>query len=159
LKFALLGNSGSGKSTLAARLAREHGLVHLDLDTVAWEPGQVAVARDPEVARGDVRRFCSENASWVVEGCYASLVEAALAFGPELVWLDLDVEACVANCRARPFEPHKYASCEEQDRHLEFLIAWVRGYGERDGELGRREHARLFDAYRGAKRVLRTREA
>lgn len=159
MKFAILGNSGSGKSTLAARLAQEHGLAHLDLDTVAWESGQVAVARDQEAARGDVRRFCSENAAWVVEGCYASLVETALAFGPELVWLDLDVDTCVANCRARPFEPHKFASREEQDRHLEFLIAWVRGYGERDGELGRREHASLFEAYQGPKRVLRTREA
>jgi adenylate kinase family enzyme len=35
MKFAILGNSGSGKSTLAARLAQEHGLAHLDLDTVA----------------------------------------------------------------------------------------------------------------------------
>lgn len=157
VKYAILGNSGSGKSTLAARLAEEHGLAHLDLDTVAWEPGEIAAPRDPQAARADVARFCAEHRAWVVEGCYASLVEVALAFGPELVWLDLDVEACVANCRARPFEPHKYASREEQDARLEFLIAWVRGYGERDGELGRREHARLFEAYRGTKRVVRTR--
>ena len=66
----------------------------LDLDTVAWEPGQVAVARD-------VREFCESKQSWVVEGCYASLVHAALAYSPVLVFLEPGVEACLDNCRNR----------------------------------------------------------
>ena len=37
-RVVILGNSGAGKSTLAARLAREHRLAHLDLDTFAWLP-------------------------------------------------------------------------------------------------------------------------
>ena len=53
MRIAILGNSGSGKSTVARSLAARSGAVLLDLDTVAWEPGQIAVARSPQVARDD----------------------------------------------------------------------------------------------------------
>lgn len=67
----ILGNSGSGKTTLARRLAVRHGVPCLDLDTVAWEPGRIAVPREPGAARDEVRRFCEASEGWVVEGCYA----------------------------------------------------------------------------------------
>ena len=39
-RVLLFGNSGSGKTTMARALAKEHGLVHLDLDSIAWtSPG------------------------------------------------------------------------------------------------------------------------
>ncbi|WP_415071942.1 AAA family ATPase [Hyphomicrobium sp.] len=38
-RLLIFGNSGSGKSTLARQLAQERGLAHLDLDTLAWQPG------------------------------------------------------------------------------------------------------------------------
>ncbi len=41
MRIAILGNSGSGKSTLARRLAAEAFAAVLDLDTVAWEPGEI----------------------------------------------------------------------------------------------------------------------
>ena len=129
----------------------------LDLDTVAWEPGQVAVARDPEAAARDVREFCESKQSWVVEGCYASLVHAALAYSPVLVFLEPGVEACLDNCRNRPWEPHKYQSKQVQDRHLEFLLAWVREYYSRAGDLSLAAHQALFDEYRGPKHKLTTR--
>jgi hypothetical protein len=131
----------------------------LDLDTVAWEPGKIAVARDPEAAARDVQGFCGTNESWVVEGCYASLVRAALAYSPLLLFLEPGVEACLANCRSRPWEPHKYASQQMQDQHLEFLLAWVREYYSRAGELSLAAHQELFDEYRGPKHKLTTRVA
>ena len=66
-RVAILGNSGSGKSTLALAMARSQGLALLDLDTVVWAPGQVAVARNPQTALADVRYFCRQSARWVVE--------------------------------------------------------------------------------------------
>lgn len=151
LRIAILGNAGSGKSTLAARLVRTLGLRSLDLDTVAWEPGKVAVARHPESAAADVRRFAAADDGWVIEGSYASLVRAALDFGPFLVFLDPGVEACLEHCRRRPFEPHKYASKTAQDERLEFLLAWVESYGRRDDDTSRRVHEDLFAAYPGPK--------
>jgi len=149
MQVVILGNAGSGKSTLANWLAERRKAERLDLDTVAWKSGQVAVARDPALAQTEVERFCRSHAHWVVEGCYASLVRVALAFRPKLIWLDPGTEACLANCRSRPWEPHKYASATEQNERLPFLLEWVVGYDEREGELGRAEHQACFLSYEG----------
>lgn len=155
MRVAILGNSGSGKSTLAHRIATTAQATVLDLDTVAWEPGQIAVARPPAAAAADVQAFCASHADWVVEGCYASLIGATLSHQPHLVFLDPGLEPCLANCRARPWEPHKYASKAEQDRHLDFLLSWVAQYYHRDGDMSRSSHQTLFDAYQGPKSHLR----
>src|SRR5262245_52651444 len=107
MRIAILGNSGSGKSTLARWLAQRADATQLDLDTIAWEPGQVAVARSAAAASSDVSNFCSQHSRWVIEGCYASLVAATFRFEPQLIFMNPGQEQCLANCRARPWEPHK----------------------------------------------------
>ncbi len=154
VRIAILGNSGSGKSTLARRLAGQRGLAALDLDTVAWEPNQIAVPRPPADAVADVLAFCRAHEQWVVEGCYASLVGAALTEAPMLLFLNPGVDVCLANCRSRPWEPHKYASKEEQDTKLDFLLSWVRAYYTRTDDHSLAAHLALFDAYEGPKRKL-----
>lgn len=156
MRIAILGNSGSGKSTVARSLAARSGAALLDLDTVAWEPGQIAVARSPQAAQDDVRKFCAGHEHWVVEGCYASLANVALEFSPQLLFLDPGEQQCLENCRARPWEPHKYASKAEQDERLAFLLAWVREYYTRQGDMSLAGHRACFDAYGGRKQELRT---
>lgn len=154
MRISIMGNSGSGKSTLARSLAASHRLPILDLDTVAWEPGKLAVARDPAVARQEVDHFCASQPHWIVEGCYGNLIAATLRHAPILLFVEPGVEACLANCRGRPWEPHKYPSKREQDARLEFLLAWVREYYTRDGDLSLAAHQSLFDGYGGVKRKL-----
>jgi len=154
MRVAILGNSGSGKSTLARWLATRAPARMLDLDTVAWEPGQIAVARPTEAARSDVRAFCSANDAWVVEGCYASLVDVTLEFRPLLIFLNPGEAQCLANCRARPWESHKYASKAEQDEQLSFLLSWVSEYYTRDGEMSLSGHRECFNRYLGPKAEL-----
>lgn len=156
MRIAILGNSGSGKSTLARWLAGRAKVPMLDLDTVAWEPGKVAVARDPLEAHADVRAFCSGD-EWVVEGCYASLVSVSLAYSPRLIFLNPGEAQCLANCQARPWEPYKYASKQEQDERLAFLLEWVREYYHRDGELSLAGHRQCFEGYPGPKTELTSR--
>jgi adenylate kinase family enzyme len=151
MRVAIIGNSGSGKSTLAGQIAAAHSVAPLDLDTVAWEPGKIAVARAPEAAAADVTRFCSAHDRWVVEGCYAALLGHAIAYSPLLLFIDPGVDACLAHCRNRPWEPHKYASKAEQDAKLEFLLTWVRGYYGRDDDLSLSAHRTLFESYHGLK--------
>jgi adenylate kinase family enzyme len=151
MRVVIVGNSGSGKSTLAGQIAAAHSITSLDLDTVAWEPGKIAVARLPEAAAADVTAFCSTYDSWIIEGCYGTLAGHALAYSPILLFIDPGVEACLANCRDRPWEPHKYASKAEQDAWLEFLLSWAAGYYTRDDDLSLRAHQTLFDSYRGPK--------
>lgn len=154
VRIAIIGNSGSGKSTLARQLAEGRPVSVLDLDTVAWEPGQVAVPREAAAAAAEVQAFCAARDHWIVEGCYASLVEASFRHSPLLLFLEPGPEACLANCRSRPWEPHKYASKDEQDARLGFLLDWVRNYYVRDGDLSLAGHQRLIDRYEGPRRKV-----
>jgi adenylate kinase family enzyme len=154
MRIAIVGNSGSGKSTLARQLGEIHSLPTLDLDTVAWEPGRVAVPRSPASATAELNAFLNTHTRWVVEGCYGNLARVALERAPALVFLEPGVEACLANCRNRPWEPHKYATREEQDERLEHLLAWVEEYYTRTNSLSLADHHALFVAYSGQKVTL-----
>ena len=154
MRIVILGNAGSGKSTLAKSLARTQGMPLLDLDTLVWEPDQVAVERSETLVLSDLAQFCRESDDWVIDGCYGDLVEAVLPNGPLLIFLQPGQDVCVANCRARPWEPHKYRSKQEQDDHLEDLLGWVRSYYDLDGSMSLAGHRAVFQAYAGPKRLV-----
>ena len=107
----------------------------------------------------DLLAFCGRHPSWIVEGCYADLIEASLAWRPELILLNPGLDACIANCRRRPFEPGKYQSKDEQDSGLEFLLEWVERYYDRNGPMSLEGHLELFRRYDGPKRQITTAEA
>lgn len=150
-RIIIFGNSGSGKSTLAKALSSIHQAVHLDLDAIAWEADQPGVRADFEESKRDLIRFIETANSWVIEGCYSELLAAAAAYCTELIFLNPGVEACVENCKARLWEPHKYPSPEAQDANLEMLIEWVKEYETRDDEFSLQQHRKLFDSHAGRK--------
>jgi adenylate kinase family enzyme len=155
MRIAIIGNSGSGKSMLARRLAKGSSTPVLDLDTIVWEPNQIAFARDPDEVRADLEQFCSSHSEWIIEGCYATCILAVLSYQPELIFLEPGREVCIGNCRNRPWEPHKYASRADQDSMLDFLLDWVGDYYRRDDDRSLKAHQALFDGYPGPKRLLR----
>jgi len=154
MRIVILGNAGSGKSTLAKSLARTQRMPMLDLDTLVWEPDLVAVLRPDELVFSDLAQFCRESRDWVIEGCYGDLVESVLRHRPLLIFLEPGEAVCVANCRTRPWEPHKYRSQQEQDAHLEDLLGWVRSYYDLDGSMSLTGHRAVFEAYAGPKRLV-----
>ncbi|MCP5144731.1 MAG: shikimate kinase [Gammaproteobacteria bacterium] len=156
MKFAIVGNAGSGKSTLAQKLALRHGVPMLDLDLVAFVPGEIAQPRDAGEARTMVEAFCRQHVGWIIEGCYANLIAACLPWLPKLILLDPGEQQCLANCRSRPWEPHKYPTPEQQQEKLPFLLEWVSGYYQRDGDLSLRGHLALLAGYSGAGIHLRS---
>lgn len=149
MRIVMFGNSGAGKSTLARLLAQEHGLAHLDLDTLAWLPGPKR-APIADSAAG-IEAFLTANRNWVIEGCYADLLALVAPRCTKMTFLNPGVEVCIAHCRARPWEPHKYASKEAQDANLPMLIDWVRAYETRTDEFSLRAHRALFDGFTGDK--------
>ncbi|RNF85495.1 shikimate kinase [Lysobacter psychrotolerans] len=151
MRVLVFGNSGSGKSTYAKALAAQHGLAHLDLDSIVWEPGKIAVPRDPQSVSASLDAFIASLAEWVIEGCYGELVEDAAPHCTQLVFLNPGLETCQANNRRRPWEPHKYASMEQQDAMLANLQSWVADYYSRDDAWSYQAHRRIFDAHRGVK--------
>lgn len=158
VRIVVIGNSGSGKSTLASALASQNGLEHLDLDTLAWQPTDPPQRVSLEDATATLRDFSAAHEAWVAEGCYADLVELLLSQATEFIFLDLPVDVCQAHARARPWEPHKYASKEAQDANLDMLLGWIADYPSREGPLGRAAHEALFEGFTGRKerRVRRT---
>lgn len=159
MRTVVLGNSGSGKSTLAARLARAGALQHLDLDTLAWLPVVPPRRRPVADSARDIAAFMDASDRWVIEGCYADLLELALLRATRLVFLNPGIAACIANARARPWEPHKYASKQAQDDNLELLIGWIQDYEHRRDEFSLAAHRALFDGFSGDKHELTSREA
>lgn len=151
MKILVFGNSGSGKSTYAKALADAHGLAHLDLDSIVWEPGRIAVQRAAQAIAASLGEFLSSEAAWVIEGCYGELIERASAHCTELVFLNPGLAACQANNRRRPWEPHKYASIEQQNSMLDALQSWVAEYYTRGDAWSYRAHRRIFDAHGGEK--------
>lgn len=151
MRTLVFGNSGSGKSTLAQQLEREGSLARLDLDSIVWEPGKVAVQRNPDVIADSLNAFLGSHERWVIEGCYGELVNIASSYCTELVFLNPGLETCLEHNRQRPWEPHKYVSKEVQDAMLENLQAWVAGYYERKDQWSYHAHRQIFDAFTGRK--------
>ena len=80
------------------------------------------------------------------------LVETALPHCTELRFLNPGMEACIENCRRRPWEPGYCASPEEQERLLGPLIEFVRQYESRGGEFSSARHRAIFEGFGGPKR-------
>ncbi len=153
-RVVIFGNSGSGKSTLAHHLAEAEGLEHLDLDTLAWSLTDMPPERKPlGESQAEMQAFLDNHSAWVIEGCYADLLDYVLPASTDIIYMNLPVEACVANAKARPWEPHKYASQEAQNANLDMLINWIRQYDDRDDVFSRKAHERLFETYEGDKTV------
>lgn len=149
-KIIIFGNSGSGKTTLAKKL-KDEGLAHLDLDTLAWDMNPNPVRRSLEESGKEISHFISVNTSWVIEGCYSDLIELAMAYSTEVIFMNLSVELCIQNAKNRPWEPHKYESKEAQDKNLGMLLNWISQYPNRTDTFSKVAHEKLYSQYKGKK--------
>ena len=148
-RLFVIGNSGAGKTTLAAALAEDLGRARVDLDEVAFLD-QAGTRRPIADSLARLRgRSGLETAA--VEGCYADLIEAMATARDHLIWLDLDVAACQANARERPFEPHKWPSAEAQEAFVPKLLEFIAGYETSPDPTGRPAHRALFERFVGTK--------
>ena len=150
-KVLIFGNSGSGKSTLAQHLSEKENLAHIDLDTIAWLLETPPNRAPLESSNALIDEFVQQNPAWVIEGCYTDLLKLSEKFATEAIFLNPGEEQCIANAKARPWEPHKYASKEEQDKNLEMLIEWIKGYYSRDDEMSYKRHLEFYEGFQNRK--------
>jgi adenylate kinase family enzyme len=154
-KTVIFGNSGSGKSTLAKRMSANENVAHLDLDTIAWQatlpPTRMPIAE----SELQINTFITSHKNWVIEGCYADLLERVLDKTEEVIFLNLSVDDCICNAKSRAWEPHKYESKAAQDANLAMLVDWISQYPEREDHFSQKAHIKLFNAFNG-KKVMRT---
>ncbi len=157
-RLLVFGNSGSGKSTLAKSLSKSEGLSHFDLDNIAWLPTEPPERRPMSECADTIERFIASNDRWVIEGCYADLIEFAADHATEMVFLNLSVGDCIANAISRPWEPHKYPTKEAQDESLPMLIDWISTYPDRDDTCSFQSHLALYERFNGKKTMETTRQ-
>ncbi|RBP47065.1 AAA family ATPase [Arenicella xantha] len=153
-KILIFGNSGAGKSTLAGKLSDADGLSHLDLDTLAWKPCMPPERKPLNESAALILEFIESNTAWVIEGCYADLLEIAMPFSNQIIFLKLPIDACIDNARQRPWEPHKYPSKAAQDNNLAMLVDWISQYSDRNDTFSERAHTELYERYMGKKRII-----
>lgn len=153
-RVLIFGNSSSGKSTFAKKIAAEQGLSHLDLDTIAWNDESPPSRKPLDDSKAGIIEFIQKNPLWVIEGCYSDLLESVLDYADEVIFMDLPIASCIDNASKRPWEPHKYASKQQQDENLTMLIGWIRAYEGRDDVFSRASHQRLYEQFSGNKQRL-----
>jgi adenylate kinase family enzyme len=150
-RIIIFGNSGSGKSTLAKEYSEQFNLSHCDLDTLAWANTNPAQRKKHSESMSGINQFINENKSWVIEGCYADLLQEILKYSTQVIFINPGTETCINNCKNRPWEPHKYPSKQAQDNNLNMLIDWIEQYSERQDEFSLKAHRKLFDEFTGNK--------
>jgi len=168
-KIIIFGNSGSGKSTLAKKLSTKYKLAHLDLDTLAWLATSPPQRKSISDSANEIANFTKEHESWIIEGCYSDLLglltnrsnsadvdNMITILANEVIFLDLPIEACIANAKQRPWEPHKYVSKQAQDDNLAMLIDWIKAYDTRTDSFSKHAHYQLYEAFKGKKTIIRT---
>jgi hypothetical protein len=101
-----------------------------------------------------VKRWISAHQSWIIEGFYSDIIEPVLAFCDKLIFLNPGIDACLAHCRSRPWEPEPFSSWQEQDEHLDGLIEGVKSYEERTDDSGLSRQRDLYESFAGKKREL-----
>jgi hypothetical protein len=118
---------------------------------LAWTEADPPCRRDLRESLAAIDAFVATHDAWVVEGCYTELLEPVVRCCTCFVYLNPGVEACVRNCEARPWEPHKYPSPAAQQAMLPALLAWVRDYESRRDTFSRASHRVVFEACQARK--------
>jgi len=142
-RVVIIGASGSGKSTLARAIGARMNVEVVDLDRIHWLD-RVGSKRNESDAKRIVSGLAA-NPSWIIEGVFGWLAEAALPRATSLVWLDLPWSACREGLAARG--PWSGASAAE---HADFL-AWAEDYWRRETPSSFKGHLALFGAFIGPK--------
>lgn len=99
----------------------------------------------------EINTFITNNKYWVIEGGYSDLLSLVIEAANKVIFLNLDAQICIENCKARPWEPHKYESFEKQNDNLAMLLNWVEDYSLRGDCFSLTAHRKLFDSFDGDK--------
>lgn len=126
MRIAVLGNAGGGKSTLARRLAGEHALPYVEVDSFLWTPDWDLV---PETEYDARHREVLDRDAWVLDGMgLPASLEARFVRSTAVILVDL------------PLWQHYWLAAERQ-------AAWAAGTAEAPpgGRGDRPDTRRLFE--------------
>jgi adenylate kinase family enzyme len=88
MNIAVIGSSGCGKTFIAKRLAERYGLEHIEMDSMAFDPGWTL--RPVENFKADLeKRLEKATSGWVTDGNWESIGGIQLLLADKIIWLDL----------------------------------------------------------------------
>jgi adenylate kinase family enzyme len=128
-RILIVGCGGAGKSTLARALGQALGLPVVHLDRLWWLPGWQN--RTPEEFDLLLQAELAKDA-WIIDGNYLRTFAMRLARAEFCIFLDFDVETCLAGMRTRVAEyagrtrPDMSEGCPE--RYDPDFEIWVREF-------------------------------
>ncbi len=87
-RVVIIGGPGSGKSSLAKEAAATLSAVHVELDSIWWQPGWVHLEQaDFQV---EVRNVLTPLPRWVTDGNYVDEIASELwPLADALIWIDI----------------------------------------------------------------------
>lgn len=97
-RVSVIGSPGAGKSTLARKLHELTGIPVIHLDREFWKPGWVEP--DKEEFRSRIQDRYQEE-EWIVDGHYASTMEARLERSDTVFHLDYPTHVCLRQLAGR----------------------------------------------------------
>ena len=125
-RVIIIGCPGSGKSTFARALHEKTGLPLHYLDMMYWKPDRTTVEK--AVFRAQLQELLTFD-RWIIDGNYASTMEARMAACDTVFFLDYPTELCLDGVRRRRGTKHADLPWVETEEDAEF-IAFVRGFRE-----------------------------
>lgn len=145
-KVIVIGCPGSGKSTFARALHGKTGLPLYHLDMLYWNADKTAVEKSAFLERLDA---VMARDAWIIDGNYASTMEARMAACDTVFFLDYPTDICLDGIEKRRGRPRADMPWTETEADEEFL-AFVRGFAEQQ----RPRILELLEKYRGKRIVV-----
>lgn len=84
-KIAVVGTTGTGKTTLAKQLAKQYGVIHVELDSLYWQADWKPI--EGEKFRNLVAEAVVHD-RWVADGNYRAVRDIVWTKADIIVWLD-----------------------------------------------------------------------
>lgn len=153
MKILIIGNSGSGKTTFAKKLSSDLDLPCFEVDSFVWKPIGYNEKRSEKEIDDSINEILKRD-SWIVEGVFGKIAEYFINDANKLIFLNPDIETCLARLSVRGPTYDKYETRAEAESGFAELVSWAGEYKTRETKSSYMFHKKMFDVFEGDKEMV-----